>query len=106
MSNTELNNFLKQSLDLSIHENDSVENIYKILSGYINELIEKDFNRLLFLLYKIDVSEVKLKQILKEQPDENAGQIIAKLIIERQLQKIAIKKSFGNKNGEDKEGDW
>ncbi len=61
------------------------------LALHINLLIQTNFERLLTLLYRIDVSESKLKQLLKENPGEDAGGIIATLIIERQRQKLALR---------------
>lgn len=68
------------------------------LSVQINYLIEKDFQKLLSLLYRVDVSEPKLKNLLLEHPGENAGNIIAELIIERQLQKIKSRQEFRQKD--------
>ena len=36
------------------------------LTDYINDLINHNFNKLVNLLYKIDVSESRLKQLLDE----------------------------------------
>jgi hypothetical protein len=58
------------------------------LSSYINNRIKNDFPQLIQLLYRLDVSEEKLKNILKEKPEEDAGKIIASLIIERQIIKL------------------
>jgi hypothetical protein len=98
MTNTALNRIIQQDFDLPIKEETTVQDVQNMLSEYINELIQKDFSQLIFLLYKIDVSEIKLKQILKEQPQEDAGKIIAHLIIERQQQKIASRESFNKKS--------
>jgi hypothetical protein len=62
------------------------------LSEEINKMILTNFESLVQLLYRIDVSEMKLKTLLKEMPEEDAGKIIARLIIERQIQKINFKK--------------
>ena len=59
----------------------------KIIS-YLNELINHDFSKVVQLLYRIDVSEAKLKKVLHDHPNENAANFIADLIIER----IAIAK--------------
>ena len=64
------------------------------LADYLNQLILVNFERLVQLLYRIDVSEAKLKYLLKENPNEDAGRIIALLIIERQIQKIKFKKEM------------
>ena len=64
------------------------------IAGYINDLLLNDFNKLVALLYRIDINEEKLKKLLKETTGEDAGVIIARLIIERQSQKIATRKKF------------
>jgi uncharacterized Fe-S cluster-containing protein len=46
------------------------------LETMINELIKEDFSKLVQLLYRIDVSEAKLKNILEANPNENAGKLI------------------------------
>lgn len=69
------------------------------LEEWINRLILEDFEKLVTLLYRIDVSEQKLKTMLAENKSSDAGKIIAKLIIDRQLQKIRLKKVM--RDGED-----
>ncbi len=61
------------------------------LASEINQLILTNFEKLVQLLYRIDVSEAKLKTLLKENPEKDAGKLIAWLITERQLQKIKQK---------------
>lgn len=61
------------------------------LALHINHLILTNFESLIQLLYRLDVSEMKIKALLKENPSEDAGKIIAHLIIERQIQKIKFK---------------
>jgi hypothetical protein len=53
------------------------------LEEAINELIKNDFSRLVQILYRIDVSEEKLKNILNSNPNEDAGKLIAHVIVER-----------------------
>jgi hypothetical protein len=67
------------------------------LAAYVNELIMTNFERLVQLLYRIDVSEEKLKKLLRQNPESDAGLIIANLIIERQKQKFLIntEENFG-----------
>lgn len=64
------------------------------LADRIDELILSDFHQLVQLLYRIDIDEPALKRLLQEHPDERAGNIIAKLIVERQLQKVKSRKNF------------
>lgn len=62
-------------------------------AAHINEMILHDFTGLLNLLYRLDVSETRIRKILDEMPHADAGNIIAGVIIERQLQKAEIKKA-------------
>jgi hypothetical protein len=64
------------------------------LIAYINDCIQYDFNKLVQLLYRIDVSEEKLKYILQLNPNEDAAKLIAAVIIERLAATKAARASF------------
>lgn len=64
----------------------------QLLAEKINELINNDFQQLVSILYRMDVSEAKLKLLLKDNPGRDAGIMIAGLMIERQAQKIKSRK--------------
>jgi hypothetical protein len=66
----------------------------KFIIRRINEWINNDFEHLLYLLYRIDVHEDKVRRMLKDQKGEDASEIIADLIIDRQKQKIETRKLF------------
>ncbi len=61
---------------------------------YLNELIAKDFSKLVHLLYAVDVPEKKLKTLLAEHPNEDAGKLIATLMLDRQEQKRKSREQF------------
>ena len=64
------------------------------LIAYINDCIQHDFNKLVQLLYRIDVSEEKLKYILQLNPNEDAAKLIAAVIIERLAATKVARASF------------
>jgi hypothetical protein len=66
------------------------------LIAYINDCIQNDFNKLVQLLYRIDVSEAKLKTILQLNPNEDAAKLIAAVIIERLAATKAARASFSS----------
>ena len=70
----------------------------QILAEKINELITTDFQKLVLVLYHMDVSEIKLKRLLKENPGIDAGPIIADLMIERQAEKIRSRQQFSKRD--------
>ncbi len=67
------------------------------LETTINELIKNDFSRLVQILYRIDVSEAKLKNILNSNPTEDAGKLIAQVILERLAATKKARESFNAK---------
>lgn len=79
------------------------EEIRRQLIVLINELINKDFNALVQILYRIDINEKKLKQILEDSPQEDTAPVIAGLIIKRQLEKIESRKNFRNAHDDSSE---
>ena len=88
MVNAELVKEINKNLAILLPNEISLNELHIRLSEFLNELIQKDFQKLIRLLYRIDISEAKLKQLLQQPPEEDASKIIAQLIIERQLQKI------------------
>lgn len=95
--------------ELAVQATDTMseEEIVKIVKQKVNELLQTDFNALLTLLYRIDVSEEKLKWLLETNQDKDAADIISGLIIERQLQKIKSRKAFKtNNNNISEEDKW
>jgi hypothetical protein len=76
------------------------------LEAGINYLIENDFDRLVQILYTIDVDEKGLKKLLQQQPQADAAAIIADLMIQRQLQKAYTRQQFKMTPGMDEEEKW
>ena len=72
----------------------------QILIDRINELLEHDFQKLVSILYRMDVSEPKLRAMLKENAGRNSATIIAELMIERQLQKIKSRQQFRQRDND------
>jgi hypothetical protein len=85
---------LNNSFGLDLPEAGTIEALEMLLAARINTMITADFNRLVSLLYRIDVSETKLKQLLRENSGVDAGGIIARLILERQWQKIETRRKY------------
>ena len=64
---------------------------------HICKLIEKDYPRLLNLLYQIDISESKIKKKLTERPDLSLQEVITHLILDRELLKVLTRTYFRDK---------
>ena len=70
------------------------------LAAGINEMINNDFSGLINLLYRFDIDEKKLRDLLSADSGKDAGIIIADLLIERQLQKEKTRKEFNKDQNE------
>ena len=81
--------------ELSIEISDTL--FREKLAAYIRNLINNDFQKLISILYRLDVSEKKLKNLLA-QTNSDAGFIIADAIIERLSEKIISRKNFNSSN--------
>jgi len=90
---------IQKDLDLIPHEintlnSPGIEELKRYLESAISELLDKDFNKLLNALYRMDVSEQKVTEILHESPQEQMAQELAAIIIERQLQKVETRRKY------------
>jgi hypothetical protein len=97
---------LRKEMQIEIGDNISLDEISERLAIYINDLISNDFEKLISLLYRVDVSEKKLKNMLNENKDTDAGKIIADLIIERQAQKIKTRNEFKKRDNINDDEKW
>jgi len=92
---------LNRSYGLELVATFTMEQLEAFMAEKVNHMIRTDFGGLVQWLYRIDVNEGKLRQLLQVNPGEDAGRIIARLIIERQWQKIQTRRLYspGPPNG-------
>ncbi len=83
------NNSLIPSADLV-----SLEEFRKYLTDKLKFLLDNKFDMLVNILYKIDISEKKLSQLFSGKNRDSIPATLADLIIERQLQKIKLRKMY------------
>lgn len=88
---------LQESLSVSLVGNTWEEMRQKVYER-IQYLVVHDFKSLVDVLYRADVNERKLKQILSSNQDKDAAIIIGDLIIERQLEKWRSRNEFRAKD--------
>ena len=97
--NTALVPEINQSLEIQLPLTISGDELRKKLASHVNELINHDFEKLVFNLYRIDVNEARMRALLAQKDGENAATLIADLIIERQLQKIKSRQQIALSSG-------
>lgn len=72
----------------------------------INWLIINDFEKLVFILYRIDVSEAKIKTLLNKENTNFAAPVIADAILERLAEKKASREKYKQDPSASEEEKW
>lgn len=75
-------------------DTDSLEEFRKYLTEKLRLLLDEKFDLLVNILYRIDINEKKLGKLFSGQNREFIPSALADLIIERQLQKIKLRKLY------------
>jgi hypothetical protein len=89
--------------DFQVGESDSLipaadlatlEELKIYLTEKLTYLLENKYDTLINILYKIDVSEEKLSGLFSDTNREFIPEVLAELIIERQLQKVKFRQLY------------
>jgi hypothetical protein len=81
------------------------QNWQEAFQDYINHLIQTNFEKLVFLLYRIDVNETKIKSLLQQKSNSSAA-VITQAIIERLEEKKETRKKYCSNNNLSEEEKW
>ncbi len=72
------------------------EDLVQWLTPYITRLLDHHFEKLLQLLYRVDVSENLFKEAIGQSNSDHIASSIARLIIDRQIQKMQIRAKYSH----------
>jgi hypothetical protein len=79
---------------------------WRQLVDAVNELLVNDFGALVQILYRLDVSEERIRKALAGNPGTDAADLIARLLLERQVQKLETRKQFATPRPENEDEKW
>jgi len=82
------------SKDFDLPESVSEAHLREVLVKTFEYLVEDDFPKLLQILYRADVDQYKLKELLENTEGKSSAEIIADAYIERQLAKVETWKKY------------
>ncbi len=71
--------------------------IMNVVETEIEKINKISAGKLTGLLYRIDINEGQIKKLMNQKPEGRFNEIVAELIIKRELQKIIIKEHFKSK---------
>lgn len=67
------------------------------LANYLDDLIERDFGAVVTILYRMDVSEQKVRYNLANPIEgESAGAMLASMLIQREIEKMKWRERYKN----------
>jgi hypothetical protein len=98
--------WLENEWNLNLTQRAGNEEIYRALANRINDLIQNDFQQLIQILYRADINENKLRNVLASNTGRDAGELIAELLIKRQLEKAESRKNNPPVPPENAEEKW
>lgn len=68
------------------------------LTTALSALLKTEISKVLSILYRIDVMEKKIKKAFLPEYSERRAELLSDLIIERELQKVVVRKMLSDGN--------
>ncbi|MDQ1139240.1 hypothetical protein [Pedobacter agri] len=82
------------SKDFDINENLTDNQLRETMIDAFAYLVDNDFPKLIQILYKADVDQYKLKELLETAEGRSSAEVIADAYMERQMAKIETWKKY------------
>ncbi|MCH6235982.1 hypothetical protein [Cognataquiflexum rubidum] len=78
----------------AIAEAFSEEDLVSLLTPLIKTMLDRDFEKLLQICYRVDLGEEKLKTILHKSDPETLASDLARALVARQILKAEIRRKY------------
>ncbi|MHB1921735.1 MAG: hypothetical protein ACYCOO_05805 [Chitinophagaceae bacterium] len=85
--------FLEREFLIPPYGESSREQLLSLLRERVSQLLDQDVDRLILLLYQLDIAENKVRQILSPESEDPALEL-ALLILQRQMEKIKSREQY------------
>lgn len=92
-----LSGIIKTQFEIDqVEEESDYQNLLEMIEKRVEELLEKDSGLLFSYIYRLDVSEQLVRQVMS---DDNLDSVksLSKLIMDRQMQRLHTKKTIVQK---------
>ena len=80
---------------------DGTGEIKKRLREIIDYLLEKDFERLLNAMYRLDINEDRFREVIEGKAGNDVSGVLADMILERELRKVQTRIRYSKRNTND-----
>lgn len=90
----------KQYFPVVTDEAEGWEQLRKLVAEKVLYLMESDVEQFKYVLYRLDINERKVKQVLAESPYGEAANGIAELILKREVEKAQTRQQYSSGAGD------
>lgn len=88
----------ENSVQLKDYQGNLFEQLFEVVCPIINKLITNNYQQFLNTLYRIDVNELKLKQEMSKVDANQYSDVVTRLVLQKELQKVIIRNIYSTKN--------
>ncbi len=89
-------NWFSFKITFNNKEESAYSELFNQILPLVDELLNDNYPKLLAMLYRIDIDEDFLNKKLKESAQADTDEVIADLIIKRELQKVIIREIYSS----------
>ena len=72
----------------------SFEEVLAYLEGAISHLLDHDFERLLQIMYRIDIDENRFKEVFQSEESKEIVAKLARMVLDRELEKVRTRAEY------------
>lgn len=73
------------------------DELFDQMHGHLKEMLDKNYNRILNFLYRIDLNEKTIVKAEIDYPEYTKVEVICYLIVQREIKKVLIRNYFKEK---------
>ncbi|MFT2011140.1 hypothetical protein ACMA1I_20895 [Pontibacter sp. 13R65] len=93
-----IRSLLNKHFSTTDFEASTMDGLHRQTAAAVNHLLRHNFSQLLQILYRIDVDEQKVKQVMTCPSTDEVADSMAHLIIKRELQKVQTRFMYNRQN--------
>lgn len=91
---SDLAHALSQGWGIGLNDRATREDLLQAIAARVAHFIEHDFEKLLFSMYAIDISEDEFARVMDPADTKGSADAIAELILEREIEKMELRKRY------------
>lgn len=91
--------YITERFDVAAPDVPTLEGLREVLAAHLAHVLDHRYGRLSEMLYRIDLDEQRVNQLMAEAPIDAIPHELADMIIERTIQKMRTRERYRNMLG-------